>query len=186
MRILGVNGSGRVGGNTSVLVKAILDGAAEVGAETSLLELGSLNISGCDSCYACKKTRHCVIDDDMKQFYELAPTTDVLVLTSPIYLDHITAQLMTFIQRTYCYIGPNLEKCWPRKGVRAVLGITYGAGNPDMYDYVLDWLAERLKFYYDIPTIERFKIPSTRHEPIIERDHPELQRAYEFGKTLKA
>ncbi len=184
MRVLGVNGSGRRGGNTAVLVRAILDGAGEAGAETELVELADWEIRGCTACKECKQTQRCVIKDDMQRFYDMAPQTDVLVLASPIYLDHITAQLMAFIQRTYCYLGVALENYYPNKSARAVLGITYGAGKADMYQYVLDWMAARLQGYFAIPTLETFTVPSTRHDPIITTDHPEIQRAYQFGRAL--
>jgi len=186
MKILGINGSGRTGGNTAVLVKAVLSGAAEAGATTRMIELGPLTIAGCDACQACKTTHRCVINDDMAGIYQHLSATDVLMLSSPVYLDHITAQLMAVIQRLYCYIGPALENYYPRPGAKAVLGITYGAGDSTAYDYVLDWTAARLKGYFDIETLGTFKIPSTSHSPILGDDHPEIRRAYEFGKTLPA
>ena len=186
MQVVGVNGSGRVGGNTSVLVKAVLAGAAGVGADTHLLELAELNIAGCDSSRLCKKDHRCVIADDMKRFYDLAPKADVLVLASPIYLGHVTGQMMNFYQRTYCYLGLGLENYWPRKNVRAVLGLTYGAGGATQYDGVMNWLADGLKGYYGITTVERFKVPSAQRDTFLTSDHPEVQRAYRFGLTLKA
>ena len=185
MNILGINGSGRVGGNTAALVGAILKGAAETGSETKLLELAKMTIAPCKACKACKKTQRCVITDDMSAFYETAPETDVLVLASPIYLDHISAQTMTFIQRMYCYMGPGLEICYPHPGTRVVLGVTYGAQWRKAYDYVLDWMRARLEEYFGIRTIEYFRVHSTKHDNPVGPEHPEIQRAYEFGKTLK-
>jgi multimeric flavodoxin WrbA len=184
MKVLGVNGSGRKGGNTAVLVGAILQGAREAGCETTLFELADWHIRGCSACKGCKQTQRCAIDDDMRRFYKIAPETDVLVLASPIYLDHITAQLLAFIHRTYCYLGVGLENYYPNPAARAVLGITYGAGGATTYDYVLDWMAGRLKGYFGIPTLARFKIPATTHEPIITADHPEAVRARRIGATL--
>ena len=186
MQVVGVNGSGRADCNTAVLVKAILEGAAEAGAQTHLLQLADMKIAGCDSSRLCKKLHRCTIRDDMDRFYDLAPDTDVIVLTSPIYLDHITGQMMSFFQRTYCYLGLDLENYWPRRNVRAVLGLTYNADEPDRYDFVLDWLASRLDFYYQIPTIARFKVWGTQRDVYITPDHPEVRRAHEFGRTLKA
>lgn len=184
MKVLGVNGSGRGGGNTAVLVKGVLDGAKEAGAETVFMELADMKIAGCRACKECKRTQRCVLEDDMRRFYRIAPGVDVLVLASPIYLDHITAQLMAFIHRMYCYLGMGLENYYPNKNARAVLGITYGAGGKNSYDYVLDWMEARMKGYFDIPTLAKFKIPSTVHTRIIEPSHPEVQRAYAFGKSL--
>jgi len=184
MRVLGVNGSGRRGGNTGVLVEAFLAGARDAGAETRRFELADWELRGCTACKRCKQTHRCVIGDDMQAFYDVAPETDLLLLASPIYLDHITAQLMTFVQRTYCYLGADLSNHYPRRTARAVLGITYGAHGPEAYRYVLDWLAARLKGYYGIETAATFAIHSTQHEPVISPDHPEVARAREAARAL--
>ena len=186
MKMLGVDGSGRTGGNTGALVRGFLEGAAAAGAETTFLELGPLTIRGCRACKACKvdPKKVCVIEDDMQPFYELFPETDVLFLASPIYLDHITAQLMAFIQRTYCYLSPSLDNYWPRTGVRFVAGITYGAGDATMYDDVLDWMEARMKFYFAIPTVGKLKVPGCAHTDPIGADHPEVRRARELGGAL--
>jgi len=182
--VLGVNGSGRVGGNTAVLVNAVLRGAADGGCSTSLLELGNMTIRGCTACKGCKDTQRCVLADDMKQFYDVAAETGVLMLASPVYLDHITAQLMAFIQRTYCYLGRALENYYPNKQTKIVLGITYGAPSADGYDYILDWMAARMRGYFGLETIGAFKVANTTHEPIVSDSRPEVWRAYEFGKSL--
>ena len=184
MRIIGINGSGRAGGNTAVLVQAVLEGAAQTGADAELMELGPLAIAGCDGCRQCKETQRCVKTDDMQRFYDTASATDVLVLASPVYMDGLTAQLMAFLQRTYCYLGPHIENRWPRKDVRAVVGVTYGAPEPGRYDHLLDWLAGRLNKYFDITTVARLSVPGARFRPLIDRNHPEIQRAFEVGRTL--
>jgi len=184
MKVVGINGSGRPDGNTAVLVRAILEGAAESGAATEFIQLAAWRLQGCNACKRCKDEHRCVIKDDMQTFYDLAPETDVLVLASPIYLDHITAQLMTFIQRTYCYIGRTLENFWPRKNVRAVAAITYGEGNPHTYDDVNDWIEARMKFYYKIPTVAKLVVHACSHDDLIDATHPEVVRAREVGRQL--
>ena len=56
MKALFINGSPRKNGNTAKLLKRAMEGAAEVGAETELINLydRSLNFNGCMSCFACK------------------------------------------------------------------------------------------------------------------------------------
>jgi multimeric flavodoxin WrbA len=184
MNVVGVNGSGRTDGNTAALVNAVLRGAAENGAETLLLQLGEMDVAGCNGCEACKKTQRCVIGDDMGRFYELAPETDVLVLGSPIYLDHVTAQMKTFLDRLYCYIGPAMEKLYPNPTARAVIGITYGAGDRHMYDYVLDWITDRLRGYWGIEVVGSFAASGTSAERLIEPAHPVVRAAYDMGKGL--
>ncbi|MFW6158738.1 MAG: flavodoxin family protein [Planctomycetota bacterium] len=188
MKFVGVDGSGRTGGNTGTLVRGFLGGAQEAGADTTLIELGDWSIRGCTACKSCKSDprKVCIIQDDMQQFYRLAPETDVLFLGSPIYLDHITAQLMTFIQRTYCYLSPSLENYWPHQGTRFVAGITYGVGDSEAYNYVLDWMEARMKYYFDIPAAARLRAPACSHTSIIGADHPEVARARELGREMAA
>ncbi len=184
MRVVGVNGSGRLDGNTAVLVKAVLEGAAESGAETDFMQVARMEIAGCNGCRACKEDQRCVIQDDMYRFYDVAGQADVLVLGSPIYLDHATAQMKAFLDRLYCYIGPRMENCYPHKGARAVLCITYGAFDMGVYKPVLDWMKGRLKGYWGIETIETFTAHGTAHEPIIGPDEPLVRRARQFGRDL--
>jgi len=56
MKALFINGSPRKNGNTAKLLKWAMEGAAEAGAETELINLydRSLNFKGCMSCFACK------------------------------------------------------------------------------------------------------------------------------------
>ena len=184
MRIVGVNGSGRPNGNTAALVRAVLDAASERGAETDLLQLGALRVAGCNSCEACKATRACVIADDMQRFYDLAPEADVLVLGTPIYLDHVTAQTKAFLDRLYCYLGPDLENCYPRKDARVVLGITYGAAGEDTYSYVTEWMAERFRFYFGLETASVFTVHSTSLDAVVGPESPVMRKARAFGRTL--
>jgi len=184
MHVVGVSGSGRPDGNTAVLVNAVLEGAAQSGAQTDLLQLAEMEIAGCNGCKACKENQTCVIRDEMYRFYDIAPQTDVLVLGSPIYLDHVTAQTKAFIDRLYCYLGPRLENNYPNQDARAVLCITYGAGGERTYDAVLDWLRARLKGYWGIETVGALAAHATAHEPIIAPDHPILQTARQLGAGL--
>ncbi len=50
MRIIAFNGSPRKNGNTSSTIKAILEGAASVGAETTEVMLHHIDMKGCMGC----------------------------------------------------------------------------------------------------------------------------------------
>jgi multimeric flavodoxin WrbA len=50
MKIIGINASPRKNANTQTLVESALNGAAEKGAETRLVNLRELNINGCTGC----------------------------------------------------------------------------------------------------------------------------------------
>lgn len=184
MRVVGINGSGRADGNTAVLVRGVLDGAAEAGAETSFLQLAQMSFVGCDSWQGCKKAHRCQLQDDMQRFYDLAPGADLLVFGAPIYFDHLAWKAKAFFDRLYCYLGPELENYYPNPKARIVIALTYGAGGEHTYDDVADWLQERFRFYFGLETAARFAIPFCGFQPLIEPTHPTVQEARAFGRSL--
>jgi len=100
MRILGINGSPR--GEKSMtlkLVKSVLEGANEAGAEVELVDLCNLNIEYCNACAVCYRTGKCTKEDDFEELYEKILESNGLVLGSPVYFNSVTAQLKTVIDR---------------------------------------------------------------------------------------
>ena len=159
MLVVGINGSPHERGNTGFLVRKVLQGAQEQGAETKMLDLGKMRLSPCIACATCKKgagTR-CSKRDDMYEFYDVVDETRAIVVGTPIYFDHVSAQLKAFMDRLYPYIGANMERYFP-KGVKAGIVITYGASGESAYDGVIDWIRGRLKGYYGIETVGFVKI----------------------------
>ena len=63
MKVLGIACSGRIGGNTEILVREVLKSATEGGAETELVLAAEKNINPCDGCFTCQKTGICTIQD---------------------------------------------------------------------------------------------------------------------------
>ena len=53
MKILAINGSHRVGQNTDYLINEALSAAAELGAETEVIELSEKNVEYCTGCNRC-------------------------------------------------------------------------------------------------------------------------------------
>jgi multimeric flavodoxin WrbA len=180
--VVGVLGSPRHGKNTAVLVEKVLEGARSQGLQTSLHYVNNYHIYPCDGCDACKETHRCIIEDDMHIFYNALEKSDGLVLGTPIYFDHVTAQTKTFLDRLYCYLGPNLESSFPAE-YRAVIVVTYGDSNEAWYEEVVEWLRDRLWGYWRIETVAAVKVANADNAPPSGR--PELlERAYEAGVKL--
>jgi len=100
MKILGINSSPR-GRNsrTLKLVEGVLDGSKERGAETELVDLRALDIQYCLGCQVCYAEGECVLDDDLAELWEKMMDADGVVLGSPVYINGVTAQLKTVIDR---------------------------------------------------------------------------------------
>ena len=56
MKIVGILGSARKGGNTEVLLDIALDEARERGCSTTRIVLRDKTIAPCDGCMGCAKT----------------------------------------------------------------------------------------------------------------------------------
>ncbi len=99
IRILGIVGSPRVGGNTELFVAEALKVAAEDGAETELLRLAGREIKPCDACLSCKETGECRIKDDFAAVFEKMLGADGIILSSPVYFGSATPQIKALIDR---------------------------------------------------------------------------------------
>lgn len=82
-----------------MLVSWVLEGAAEEGAETALIDLADLHIEPCTACESCTLTGECVHADDFPHLYRQMLDADALVLGSPVYIDNITGQMKLFADR---------------------------------------------------------------------------------------
>lgn len=100
MKILGIVGSPhRKMGNTYQMVKRMLEEAERMGAETEIVLLSDLKIDYCAGCATCLIRGECPQKDDVKELQEKMLKADGIVLGSPVYTLHVTAQMKTFIDR---------------------------------------------------------------------------------------
>lgn len=127
MKILGVVGSRRKNGNTSILVQEALKPFKMQGMETKLIFLGDYNINDCNGCEGCRDTYKCVVNDDMQKIYPAILESDAIVLGSPTYFYNITADMKAFIDRCYCFEIFDKENRSVWMGLNEVLGVKYAA-----------------------------------------------------------
>jgi len=99
MKVLGLSGSPRLGGNTDQLLTEALRGASHAGAEVKTVYVCDIDINPCQHCSYCCNTGECKTIDDMVRFYEELESADRLVITSPLHFMSVTAQLKTLIDR---------------------------------------------------------------------------------------
>ncbi|HYF95322.1 MAG TPA: flavodoxin family protein [Symbiobacteriaceae bacterium] len=134
MRVLGIIGSPRPGGNSDIVVSEVLRGAASEGAQVEKVYLNDLNIRPCQACDVCKHGSGyvgCIQDDDMVDLYEKLIAADGIVIGCPIYCFGPSAQTKAFIDRWYGldYYEHGKRICKLR-GKRLVLALVYGDANP--------------------------------------------------------
>jgi len=127
MKILGVVGSRRKKGNTSILVQEALKPFEMQGIETKLIFLGDYNIKDCNGCEGCRDTYKCVVNDDMQKLYPAILESDAVILGSPTYFYNITADMKSFIDRFYCFEIFDKENRSVWMGLNEALGGKYAA-----------------------------------------------------------
>jgi multimeric flavodoxin WrbA len=103
MKVLGIVGSPRKGGNTDILIQNVLQGAASVGIETERLHLADCSFSGCTGCEGCRDSFRCIVKDGMQSVYDKLEEADGIVLGSPTYFYNMSSLTKAFIERLYCY-----------------------------------------------------------------------------------
>ncbi len=100
VRILGIVGSPRKGGNTEIIVRHALEAARSVGAETEIILLAENRVEPCDGCGVCSKTGKCRIDDDFEHVFNRMTEADGLIFASPSYYESMTPHMKALIDRS--------------------------------------------------------------------------------------
>ncbi|MFH1478301.1 MAG: flavodoxin family protein [Candidatus Omnitrophota bacterium] len=102
IKVLGINGSPRIGGNTDILIDKALEGAKNRGASIEKVILNELEILPCQECDIMNDDGTCHVRDNMTGLYEKIKSCDVLILASPIFFGSLSAQTKTMIDRFQC------------------------------------------------------------------------------------
>ncbi len=100
MKIIGIVGSARIGGNTETLTRIALEEIEKEGLETELITLAGKEIKPCDACQSCRQTGKCHINDDLPPILEKMLKADGIILASPVYFGSASPQIKALIDRS--------------------------------------------------------------------------------------
>lgn len=101
MKVLMINGSPRINGNTKIALNEMKKIFDEEKIESEIVEVGSLSLSGCLSCGFCYKNGRCVKDDIVNEVAKKFEKADGLVIGSPVYYAGANGVLLAFLQRLF-------------------------------------------------------------------------------------
>ncbi len=101
MKVLMINGSPRVGGNTSIALQEMEKIFAQEGIETETVQIGNQAIRGCIACGTCAKQGKCVFDDAVNAVAPKLEACDGLVIASPVYYASANGTLISFLDRLF-------------------------------------------------------------------------------------
>lgn len=179
MRVIGVCGSPRSGGNTELILNEALIAAKEEGAEVGLVRICDYRLEPCNACSACFSTKKCVIDDDCEKIYRELVRADGIILGSPSYFQGVTAQMKIFIDRIGFLALARGRKDFTNK-VGGVIAVARRSGVANTCNQMLTFL-----------TALRMTIPSdgrafaiAREKGEVMKDKEGVESAKNMGKTL--
>ena len=128
MKVLAVNGSPRQNGNTSHMLKTILETVGEAGHETEIYQAGGKPVRGCTACGVCRTQKgKCVIDDWLNELYPKMAAADAIVLGSPTYFSDLTPEMKAVIDRAG-YVSRGDDMRFSRKIGAAAVAVRRAGG----------------------------------------------------------
>ena len=118
MKTLIINGSPRVHGDTSSLIRIVTD---KLPGECKIVDTYRCKISPCVDCRYCWENEGCAIKDEMQEIYDYIQDCDNILIASPIYFSELTGKLLDFGSRLQTYISAHFFRkenpiAKPKKG----------------------------------------------------------------------
>lgn len=213
LKVIGINGSPRTGWNTGSLIKKALEGAADAGAATEMVDLGKIDFKPCMSCLVCKKgpkfAGHCYMKDGLSPVLEKLRNADAIVMGTPIYFSQESALFHAFWERfrfsNHAYTKDLAKAVLFPKKVKSALFFTMNINDKQVLEWGYNDLFERIKSEavrtlgpecrtyaatntlqvkdYSQYDIQYFE-PEDKYRSRKERFPKDLEEAYKIGKWL--
>ena len=101
MKVLIINGSPRIGGNTSAALDEMVKIFESEGVEVENVQIGNQDVRGCIACNSCSTNGKCVFDDAVNELAPKFEACDGLVLASPTYYASANATLIACLDRLF-------------------------------------------------------------------------------------
>ena len=105
MKVLMLNGSPRVNGNTAVALREMEAVFARERIETETVQVGQRDIRGCIACGKCGQLGKCVFDDIVNELAPKFQAADGLVVASPVYYASANPTLVALLDRLFYSTG---------------------------------------------------------------------------------
>lgn len=101
MKVLIINGSPRVNGNTAAALDEMKKIFSVEGIESVDVHVGRLELHSCVACMSCMKTGKCVFDDAVNKTAPILAECDGVVIGSPVHYGQAPGALTSFLSRLF-------------------------------------------------------------------------------------
>lgn len=126
MKVLIINGSPRIDGNTSFAINEMCKIFKEENVDVDLFQIAGLNIRGCIACGSCHKNGKCAFDDIVNELVVKLHEADGLVIASPVYYASPNGSLISLLDRLFY---SNREDLTMKVGASVVVARRGGASS---------------------------------------------------------
>ncbi len=182
MRVLGISGSPRHGGNTALLVNTALGVLAENGLETEFLSLADRPVQPCVACGGCMKSDviQCMQEDPaFDGILEKVSAADGLLIGSPVYFGSATPQTMSLLDRVG-YVSRRHPQLLRRK-VGAAIVVARRAGQ--------NFTFAQLNYFFLIsemivPGSSYWNVAVGREKGEVENDHEGMETVRTLARNM--
>lgn len=181
-RVLIVNGSIRVKGNTDTLINKIIEGSIDTGINLDLVTLREKKVGNCIGCYQCLKEATCSIQDDMTEIRDCIQDAHLLIFASPLYWCGVTGLMKTFIDRLFFYYHPQTKNKVSSK--KAIIITPMNQQNVVYESETLVQFYNRLLNGLGINFIDMFFFGDIMKKSDLLRKPQLLEEAFNIGKNL--
>ena len=129
MKILIINGSPRLNGNSTILINNMVEVFNELNAKVEVVNVGNADIRGCIACGYCETNHKCAFNDLVNETSPKLKDADGLVLVSPVYYGSPNGNIISFMDRLFYSRSYDL-----RYKVGAAFSIARRAGTTASFD----------------------------------------------------
>lgn len=101
MKVLIINGSPIMNGNTSIAINEVKKVLEEEKIEVEVVHIGNKDIRGCIACGYCYSHGKCVFNDLVNEVSNKFKEADGLIVASPVYYASANGTLISFLDRLF-------------------------------------------------------------------------------------
>jgi len=161
LRVVGILGSPRRGGNSEILLDRCLDAARVNGVGVEKIVLNTMKFAACQECPDITKDGRCKIKDGMQEIYPVIEQADAIVVASPVFFGSVSAQTKMMIDRFQCqWLGIYFFKTY--KNLKKKKGVFLSVEGSDRQDFFDNAKAVVKNFFVTVGASYRYELLCSR------------------------
>lgn len=136
MKVLAINGSPKVNGNTAIGLKVMEEVFKAQDIEMEIVTIGNELIKGCNGCGMCFRAEsgkcEFVKDDIVNICIDKMANSDAIILASPVYFSGMNGTMKSFLDRFF-YVGSQ-KNLFRHKVSASITAVRRTGGSETFFD----------------------------------------------------